>query len=91
MLVEVQLLTVIDRQLISLSLSLSLSLSVFQVSLTTRDLVTLSSAGSHRRVERDSAVCATGPGRAGVHHLSLTAGKRFSQCRLPALLLQAGV
>lgn len=64
-----------------------LSLSLFQVSLTTRDLVTVSSAGSYRGVERDSAVCVTGPGCAGVHHLPLTAGERFGQRHLPALLL----
>lgn len=51
----------------------------------------MSSAGSYRGVERDPAVCVIGPGCARVHHLSLTAGKWFSQCRVPALLLQAGV
>ncbi|KAL7397508.1 hypothetical protein ABVT39_023279 [Epinephelus coioides] len=65
--------------------------SSLMVSLRTREVVTVSSASSHRRVECDSAVRVTGPFCAGVHHLSLTAGKRFSQCRLSALLLQAGV
>ena len=51
----------------------------------------MSSADAYRGVERDPAVCVIGPGCARVHHLSLTAGKRFSQCRVPALLLQARV
>lgn len=72
-------------------MELPLCRPVGQVSPTTRDLVTVSSAGSYRRVERDAAVCAAGPGCAGVHHLSPTAGKWFSQRRLPALLLQAGI
>lgn len=58
-----------------------------QVSVAARDVVTVSPAGPYRRVERDSAVCVTGPGCAGVHHLSLTARQRFSQRRLPAMLL----
>lgn len=54
-------------------------------------MVTVSAAGAHRGVERDSAVRAAGPGCAGVHHLSPAAGERFGERRLPAVLLQAGV
>lgn len=64
---------------------------MFQVSVAARDVVTVSPAGPHRRVERDSAVCFTGFGCAGVYHLSPTAGERFSQRHLPTMLLQAGV
>jgi len=51
----------------------------------------VSAAGPHRGVERDPAVCVTGPGRARVHRLPPAAGQRFSERRVPALLLQAGV
>ncbi|XP_035504039.1 transmembrane 4 L6 family member 18 isoform X2 [Scophthalmus maximus] len=61
------------------------------VSAAAGDLVPVCSAASHRRVERDSAVRPAGFGCAGVHPLPLTAGERFGQRRLPALLLQAGV
>lgn len=64
---------------------------VFQVSVAARDMVTVSPARPHRGVERDSALCFTGFGCAGVSHLSPTAGERFSQCRVPTMLLQAGV
>lgn len=58
-----------------------------QVSVAARDVVTVPAAASYRGVERHSAVCATGPGCAGVHHLPPTAGEWFSERRVPTLLL----
>lgn len=66
-------------------------LVVSQVSVAARDLVPVPSAPEYCGVERHSAVRVVGPRCAGVHHLSVTAGERFSQRHLPALLLQAGV
>lgn len=58
-----------------------------QVSLTTGDMVAVSSASQCGGVERDSAVRADGFGCVGVHHLSHAAGERLSQRCLSAFLL----
>lgn len=54
-------------------------------------MVRVPAASAHRGVERDSALRAAGPCRAGVHHLPAAAGQRPRQRSLPAVLLQAGV
>lgn len=68
-----------------------LLLCTLQVSPAARDVVAVYAAHAHRGVERDSAVRAAGPGRAGVRHLPAAAGQRPGQRRVPAVLLQAGV
>lgn len=62
-----------------------------QVSVAARNLATVPSAHQHRRMARHSSLCVIGPCSTGVHYLSFTAWKRFSECYLPALLLQARV
>lgn len=72
---------------ITFSFILTSPLCVSQVSVAARNLATVPSAHQHRRMARHSSLCVIGPCSAGVHYLSFTAWKRFSECHLPALLL----